>query len=454
MKLLFINAINTKKYIETVYPPLGLAYLSSYLKKHFQAIQIKIIDSKIEETLKEFRPNYVGVSSVSQNFNRAIFVADLCKKLNIPVFVGGVHITMLPESLPKIFDFGVVGEAEQTMVEVVDYLSKGGKSGSMEMKSINGLVLHDNEGILLTNKRPLLENLDLLPFPDRDLLNIHIGETTYLFSSRGCPYKCTFCASTRFWNKTRWFSSNYVLAELELIINKYKPKVITFYDDLAVANLSRFQEIVKGIKSKGIDKKVKFNFSCRANLVNENLIATLKQLDIERICFGLESGSQKTLDFLKPKMTIEKNRLALDMFHKAKIPIQATFIIGSPDESEKDILETYSFIKKSKLIDFETYILTPFPGTPVWDIALNKGIVSNGMNWEDLAVEVEDNPENKILLSNLPKNKIMELYNLIKREKIRRRHKYLILRIITNPLWIIKKIYERYKNYKHRNSVR
>ncbi len=443
MKLLLINSINPKKYIETVYPSLGLAYLSSKLKNHFIDLEIKIVDRQIKDEILKYSPNFVGVSSVSQNFNRAIEIGELCKSLNIPVFVGGVHITMLPMGLPDVFDFGVIGEGEKTIIEVMNYLMKDGKSGSTEMQSIKGLVLHDGDSIKITEMRPLIRNIDTIPYPERSLLNIPVGGAIHIFSSRGCPYKCTFCASARFWDQTRWFSAEYVVNEIEMLMKTYKPWVITFYDDLAVANINRLEQIVEIIVSKGIYKQVKFNFSCRANLVNENLIRILKRLNVHRVCLGLESGCQKTLSFLKPDMKVEKNSKALELLKKSEIPTQATFIIGSPDETVDDIMQTYNFIKNSKLVDFEVYILTPFPGTPIWEIAINRGLVSNKMDWEKLDVEVNKNIDDKILLSEIPKDKLMELHSLFKKEKKVRKYSYIIKQCVKNPFWGIKKIIEK-----------
>jgi len=442
MKLLFINAINHTRHIETVYPPLGLGYLASSLKRHFPEIEIKIIDREVEQAIKSFAPDAVGVSSVSQNFGRAIETAALCRKADIPVFVGGVHITLLPESLPREFAFGVYGEAEDTIVDVVRYLMTDPKlKEPAVLNDIPGLVIHSENGPKLTPPRPLITELDSIPFPDRSLLNIPVGETTYLFTSRGCPYKCAFCASTRFWDKVRWFSPEYVVEEISQVVGIYKPRALSFYDDLFIANLPRLERIVELICTKGIHKKVKFSFACRANLVNENLLRALKPLDILMICMGLESGAKKTLEYLKGKSASpEQNMRAVELLTGAGINVQGTFIIGSPDETETEILQTLEFIKRSKLINFEVYPLTPFPGTPVWDVAMKMGLVSNRMDWNKLAVDSQSHFETRIILSKIPKGRLFELYKLFAREKQKRRLKYILRTGIHNPLLVLAKL--------------
>lgn len=438
MKLLLVNAIDHSRNIETVFPSLGLAYLSSSLKNHFPNIQIKIIDRDIENVIKSYCPDFVGVSSVSQNFGRATEIGDLCKILKIPVFVGGVHITLLPESLPKAFDFGVYGEGEETIVDIMNYLHSGGISGSSEMEKINGLLLHTDDGIKLTEMRTPIENLDVIPFPDRNLLNIPIGQTTYMFTSRGCPYKCAFCASTRVWDNIRWFSAEYVVDEIEEVIEKHKPWAISFYDDLFIANFKRLEKIVDLICTKGLHKKVKFSFACRSNLVNERLIEVLKPLNIHMVCMGLESGCQRILTYLKGGgITVEQNQRAVNLFSKAKINIQGTFIIGSPDETEEEIIQTLNFIKRSSLTNFEVYLLTPLPGTPIWDEAKKMRLVANNMDWGKLAVE---NKEDKIILSQLPKKRLLELYKLFMHEKRKRKVTYIVKTGMKNPLWVFKKL--------------
>lgn len=441
MKILLVSAIDYRKKIETAFPPLGLAYLASSLKRHFSNIQIKIIDRDVEKVIKAYCPDVVGVSAVSQNFGRAIEVGNICKSLNIPVCIGGVHITLLPESLPKAFDFGIYGEGEETIVDVIDYLSRGYKSGSVEMEKIKGLILYAKDGIKLTETRPMIKNLDSIPFPDRDLLNIPIGETTYMFTSRGCPFKCTFCASTRFWNRVRWFSAEYVVNEIEEVIRKYHPWAISFYDDLFTGNFKRLKKIVDLICAKGIHKKVKFSFACRADLVNEKLIEVLKPLKIHMISMGLESGCQKTLNYLKSGgLTVEQNQRAVDLLSKANINASGTFIIGAPDETEDEIIQTLDFIKRSKLTYFEVYILTPFPGTIIWDMAKKRRLVSNNMDWQRLQIETQNRLEDKIILSKISRKRLLELYNLFISEKRKKKILYILKTGIRNPSWVLIKI--------------
>jgi anaerobic magnesium-protoporphyrin IX monomethyl ester cyclase len=441
MKLLLVNAVDASRRIETVYPPLGLAYISSYLKKYVPSIEVKIVDRNVGNAIQEFRPDAVGVSSVTQNFGGAVIIGEMCKQLKIPVFIGGVHISMLPEGLPDVFDFGVVGEGENTMLELVKLFSERGSFGDEDLGNIRGLVLHGHDGPELTEERGLIESLDSIPFPDRELLDIPSAGSTYLFTSRGCPYKCAFCSSTRFWDRTRWFSAEYVVDEIKAVVQRYRPWAVSFYDDLFVANFGRLQTIVDLLLREGLHKKVKFSFACRSNLVNERLIEVIRQLDIQMICMGLESGCQRILEYLKgEKCSVEQNMNAIDLLSEANINVQGTFIIGSPDETEDEILETLNFIKRSKLVHFDVYILTPFPGTPIWRIAKQHNLVSDHMDWRRLAVDSGNRVEDKVVVSKLPRERLGELYSLFQRERRRRKLHYAFRNAAKDPLWACRKI--------------
>jgi radical SAM superfamily enzyme YgiQ (UPF0313 family) len=441
MRILFINAIDASKSIETVYPHLGLAYLSAVLKQRFPEIKIGIVDRDFQSAILAFHPDAVGVSCVSQNYGIAVEIGRYCKQKGITVFIGGIHISLLPSSLSTMFDFGVYGEGEDTIVEIVQYLRDGGLSGGTEMGRIAGLIVHVDGKVKLTAERPVRQDLDSIPFPDRSLLHIPSGGTTYLFTSRGCPYKCTFCASTQFWNKVRWFSAEYVVNEIEYVVEHYKPWAISFYDDLFTANIKRLSRIVELLCAKGLDKKVKFGFACRANLVNERLIELLRPLKISMICMGLESGCQRTLEFLKgPGITVAQNRKAVELLAGANINVQGTFVIGSPDETEDEIIQTLDFIKRSKLTNFEVYVLSPFPGTRIWDMAMSMGLVANEMNWADLAIDSGSTSASRIVLSTLPRSRLAELHAMFFYEQKRRRLLYLLRTAITSPRWTLAKM--------------
>lgn len=422
MKLLFVNAINTNIRIEVLFPPLGLAYIASFLLEKFPGIDVRIINDQVEETIKSFRPDIVGVSSVSQNYSLAKEYARIAKTFELPVIIGGTHISSLPNTMSDDMDLAVMGEGEETMTEILSHFLAEGK-WLESCRKLSGVAYREGNQLRLNPPRSEISPLDSLPFPARDLLAIPKHGIIHLFSSRGCPYRCSFCVSSRYWEKLRFFSSEYVLEEIDRVVAEYKPITIGFYDDLFIASKARLIEIVEGLEKRNYGKKLEFVLNGRANLITDDLACLLKRMNVVAVNLGLESGSDKILSYLKGEAaTVETNRLALEILHRHKINAHGTFIIGSPGETETDILATKSFIQSSKLSSFDVYLLTPLPGTPVWEIAISKGLVSEEMDWSKLIQEPHGRDANKILFTDsLSAEKLYSYYVMFQRlKKVRR----------------------------------
>jgi len=424
MKILFINTIDPHQDVERKYPSLGIGYLVAALRQRFgqQTFQFKIIDRKVEQEIEKFKPDLVGISSVTQNYNLASKYAHLAKKYNLPTIVGGVHISMVPLSLTKDMDVGVIGEGEETVCELIALFLSKNKLIKSSLAKIKGIVYRkeDNE-ICITPLREMIEPLDKLPLPARDLFKIE--SHTYMFTSRGCPYRCVFCSSCRFWGKVRLFSAQYVVKEIQHLIKYYKVKSINFQDDIFIVNKERIREIVDLLEKEKILGKITFEGSVRANLVDQETAYLLKKMGFKYLYMGLESGQATTLEYLKGfSVTVQNNYRAVEIIKRNGIRAYGSFVIGSPQESKKDVLATLNFIKKSKLDGFEMYVLTPLPGTPVWEYALSKKLVSENMNWDKLKVNFAKNHKSAIILSKqLNRQTLYKLYKTFQRYRRKRR---------------------------------
>lgn len=412
VKLLLINAIDITKSLQTSLPPLSLGYLASALRSKFgeETFEFKIIDRDVEEAIEKFRPEVVGITSVSQNFNYAREYSRIAKKYNLPVLVGGTHITVLPESLSTDMDVAVLGEGEEAIKELFEIYFKNKCFKTSELKKLKGLAFWDKKRLVRTEDRPPVKNMDEIVRPARDLMKIE--KCTHVFSSRGCPYRCTFCASSRFWNSTRFFSAEYVVDEIKYLYENHGVREIDFWDDLFIVNKQRIKDIIKLLKKEGLLGEVIFSCAVRSNLIDESMAKMLKELNVRGVSMGLESGNPRILNFLKGNTTnINFHQRAIRIFKKYGIEPSASFIIGSPDESGEEVMDTYKFIKDSKLRGFGVYVLTPLPGTPIWEYAKSKKLVSNKMDWSRLNVEFMDNHEKAIILSeNISRD---ELYQWI-----------------------------------------
>jgi radical SAM superfamily enzyme YgiQ (UPF0313 family) len=178
------------------------------------------------------------------------------------------------------------------------------------------------------------------------------------------------------------------LAEIKELIDKYKAEVIFFQDDLWVSNLKRVEEIVELVEDSKINEMVEFGCFVRANLVNDKMCKLLRRMNVTGVTMGLESMSEGVLGYLKGgSVSVEQNRLAIDLFNKYGIRAEPTFMVGSPGESFEDIQETLRFIEDSDLRDFNIYATKPLPGTDLWQYAKKIGAVRDDMDWSRLRIE-------------------------------------------------------------------
>ncbi len=246
-------------------PPLGLGYLASYLRKYGAFNNIVIIDKEnlLVRTIKE-KPDIVGISVMTPEFPKANLLAKKIKEeLDIPLVIGGHHITYMPHHLPDSnFDVGVMGEGEQTMLELMSYIERYGLNQNIK---INGVVTKTK----INHQREFIEPLDNIPFPARDLLNMkhyltprrsvfkgRFGKYTSIITSRGCIYKCVFCSSSHFWKRARFFSPEYVVSEIKHVVDNYKVDGLILYDDLFIADKKRTVRIAELIRKERINEQI------------------------------------------------------------------------------------------------------------------------------------------------------------------------------------------------------
>ncbi|MBI5238009.1 MAG: radical SAM protein [Deltaproteobacteria bacterium] len=420
MKILLISAINPHVESETRYPQMGLGYLVSYARKKLgaDAHVFKVVNRGVEETLDSFKPDLVGISCFSANYGIVKRYAALCRKRNIPVIVGGIHISLLPSSFSKDMDVGVIHEGEETLSELIRLYDTAGRFDPESLSAVKGIFYWDEGALAFTERRPQIENLDDIPIPARELLNVN-GSHLSMFTSRGCPYRCVFCASSRYWTTTRFSSAGYVAAEIKELYHNYGAKLISFYDDLFIVKKERVRELRDILDAEGILGKVRFSCSVRANLVDDEMAKLLKDMNIVSVALGLESGSPRVLRYLKGgSVTVEDNRNAVDVLARNNVAANAAFIIGSPSETMEEMEMTYEFIKSAPLRSFNVYVMTPLPGTPVWTEAAEKGLIKDAFDdWASLdAVHFSKHYKKAIIVSErLSREEILKMYKKFQR---------------------------------------
>lgn len=403
--------------------PLGIGYLYSYLVSQgiVDKDNILIVDS-FEEIL-EFKPNIVAVSSVSHVINDAIKIAKQSKKsIDCLTVLGGYHISCVPNALPEEFDIGVLGEGELTFAEIVKFYSPLDRRIS-SIENIKGLCYRDKGDIRINPLRGLIEDINLLPWPFR---HKKYSSDEAIFTSRGCPYKCTFCASHGFWNgKVRFRSAESVVDEISYIVETHNPKEIAILDDLWIADKKRFRAIVDGLIQRNIPRKVTFRGFCRSSIVDEQTILLLKKINYRVLRFGGETGSDELLKSIKGNdISVSDHQRVIDLAYKHGMECGASFMFGVPGETKEDIKKTIQFLeynkRKLKIIGF--YLFNPIPGTIIWRQLEEKNFFTSEFKFENLQLDIsgEKFDWEKLLYFNNDKIPLKEFRPLI--EEIKKKY--------------------------------
>lgn len=388
---------------QTNTPHFGILSLAAYVNQKFPLFKIKVIeDANPLAKILSFKPDIVGITSSSPDYNLAITLAENIKKhIKSPIILGGIHITTCPNSFHKAFDIGVIGEGELTLGELLKLYVKKRKFNKKDLKNINGLIYLNNRKLVTTKPRKLIENIDELPFPAREIIPMekhHFANQINLYgikrmiimtTTRGCPYHCVYCASPAHWTSYRFHSVGYIVREIEHLINKYKVDGITLWDDLFITPKSRLMQLVAEIKKRGWEKTVAFTGQARSNLVDEDIVKALKSINVRRLSFGFESYSPKMLNYLKANsVSVKQNIAAIKLCHKYGIEVTSGLIVGTPGETPEDLEINYQAMKKYPLESTNIYLLTAYPGTKIWQLATQNKLVSDNMDMGRLHTDI------------------------------------------------------------------
>ncbi|MCX7047268.1 MAG: radical SAM protein [Candidatus Sumerlaeota bacterium] len=392
MRIVFIRAYHDQSPYQWSMPPLGIGYMMAVLKRRFPQHEI-LFCMTIEEAI-EARPTLLAISSATENFGQAQSFACRAKEaFGCPVIIGGSHVTALPQTMPDCFDAGVIGEGEPVIAGLVEAL-RNGKFQAADLQKIPGIVWRADGQIRVNDGGALMvENLDALPYPDRDGLGyrwaVPYSREVHLISSRGCPYDCSFCSSGRGHIRFRRFSAEYVAREIEALRERYDPEEIFFFDDLFIADRAHFRAVCEQLRRRRLHENILFRSYARVNLVDAELLDLFEEMNFRYIDFGFESNSERILRYYnKTGVTPEVNQRALDLTRDRAISIGANIIVGASDETLEDMQTTYDFIERNQdAIDrLSMGPLLAIPGTRVWDEAVARGLVSETMDdWTRLS---------------------------------------------------------------------
>ena len=404
-KLVLVN--HWSKGIGNDKPPLGFGYLASYLKKYLNFHDIAIVNTG-EHTLQKImdhQPEIVGFTAYTAGYYDVLqLMEQVREKLPVTVLAGGPHITCLPHKLSKFTDIGFIGEGEQSLLELMQVYLNRGKLPATDLQKINGLVFWNDGKLQFSPPRQLIKPLDRIPMPDRELFDLdqflkpsqilmsnEFLRGTTMLTSRGCPYKCIYCHVSAKWGKPRLHSPEYVVNEMDHLVNQYQVEAITLSDDLFASSATRIESIIEGMEQRKLLGRVRFLVDLRANMVTERLVKLLKKMGVAKVALGLESGSEKILQYLKGKsVTVADNRNAVKILNKYGIGAYCCFMIGAPPETIDDIGQTRNLIREILEMDTKNFcqltVTTPLPGTKLWEEALEKGHISEEVDWRQFSL--------------------------------------------------------------------
>ena len=402
MKFSFINPSPPSEsmyMVPTAWPPLGILYCAGVLREG--GIEVSLLDQpakrfSLDQTVnwvKKEDPDIIGFSVLLSTAKEAPKIAERVKaeNPNITVVFGSHHATFNAERILKKYpfvDIVVRGEGEHTSLEIARCLEK-----QRELDKVEGVTFRKNGRIVSNPDRPLNKDVDALPFPDRDLagvqyksaifgVKINSRKFTTILSSRGCPFNCSFCGIRKF-TRGAWRprSVENVMAELKYLQSEGYEQFL-FADDNFTLNAKRVSKLCRSIQKEGMG--IEWFCDSRVDHVSYDMFRDMVNAGCRCLFFGIESANQRILDYYRKGITPEQSEKAVRKARKAGIDIiVGSFIVGAPDETQREIINTLQFANKLDIDVPDVNILGAQTGTDIWNDLVAKGLLNENEQWED-----------------------------------------------------------------------
>lgn len=377
------------------YPPLGLLYVAAGAKKWTDA-EVSLLDAPalnldqqaIGSHVAEFGPDIVGIQAMTFTVVDAALTARTVKSVSpdAHVCLGGPHANLYPAetlSIPEV-DSLVLGEGEKPFAELINALQDGADPGD-----VPGVAVRGDGGAIAGMARPLLEDLDELPHPARELIDTSLywsvlakeRPITTMMTSRGCPMKCVFCDRPHLGKTFRCRGATSVVDEMEHCVNA-GIRELFLYDDTFSIRRSRVFEVCEQIKRRRL--KVRWDVRVRADTLDDDVVAAMKGAGVTRMHIGVESGSPRILEVIRKGITVEKAHLAFELCQKHGVTSLGYFMLGNPTETREDIDMTLDFLRTCQAHHAHIAITTPFPGTELYRMGLEQGVYDRDY-WREFA---------------------------------------------------------------------
>ncbi|MCW4015414.1 MAG: cobalamin-dependent protein [Candidatus Bathyarchaeota archaeon] len=403
VKIALVNPPTLKGvYRHQLYLPIGLAYLAAVLEENGHEVTVMdcpalhMDNEDLRKKLSSFEPQIVGITSMTPTIQSALLAAQVAKEAcpEATVVLGGAHATFMDEQLitEQAIDIVVRGEGEKTILELAQNVSN-----PKALNSIEGITFRNNGQTVRTPNRDLIQNLDELPLPaykhfSLEKYRLFGRKILPIISSRGCPFQCSFCVTSRMFGKAfRARSPKSVVDELEWLKDVHGADAFTFYDDTFTFDKKRALDICQEMKNRKI--KIPWDCQTRVDQVSKDMLQTMKEANCQQVFFGIESGCQQMLNTMKKRTSIEQNEQAIKWAKETGLFVAVPLIIGYPGETKDTFKQTLEFIRKVQPDDAYICVATPYPGTE-----LRKTVENNGWkmssNWSqyDTITPVFENP--------------------------------------------------------------
>jgi len=354
-------------------PRLGLPLLGAVLEEQLGAsVKIYFQECARIDWEEVAKADLVGISTITSTAPAAYDLVQRIKKMNdVPVVMGGPHVTFLPdEALEHGADFVVRGEGEEALIELIRSLN--GQGGSLS--DIAGLSYTEDGEVRHNTDREWIGDLSSLPWPKLSLIQgFEKRAIIPIMTSRGCPFNCKFCTVTSlFCRRYRFRDTDDVMAELESLYERYPKAIYFFYDDNFTAAPEHTKELLRRMKEKGITPR--WTAQARVDVVHdEELMQLMEDTGCLFLYLGLESSNPETLKAFRKAQTVADIETAVEVIHKHKIKVHGMFVMGSDEDDKESIRETVRFSKRTGIDTVQFMILTPIPGSETYDEMCREG---------------------------------------------------------------------------------
>lgn len=383
----FLNADRAEQRTMRVYPPLGLLYLSAHLKR--RGLHVEVFDSTFR-TKEEFRrivqtqrPPVVGIYCNLITRQNVLQMIRDSKAAGASVILGGPEPSLhAREFLDRGADVIVAGEGEETLAELIDVLDH-------KDNPIPGIIYKNGQNELVqTGQRPLIPDLDSLPWPDREAIDLkpyleswrekHGASSVSLIAARGCPYTCTWCSRSVFGETHRRRSPANVADEVQWISDRYHPDMLWYADDVFTIHYGWLKQFAAELKRRNL--RLPFECISRADRINPDIAGLLQEMGCFRLWIGSESGSQKVLDLMDRRVTVTQVQVACRLLKQRGIQIGMFIMLGYEGEQQEDLEATAEHLRQSNPDLFLSTVAYPIKGTPYYGAVESR--LQSHLPWE------------------------------------------------------------------------